>query len=211
MCDFSGKLIAWLDHELPAEEAADVERHLVICAECRSGVEAYKRVSGEFDAYCDAAMASNARRGALRWAAVASAAGAVAALVALFMAIPRTRVEPPESHAQQATVATSPAIVAAEVPDSVRPTIRRVQRRQAMAPVQIQDANAPPAQNQNAYLPPDGPMIRIAIPADEMFPPGAVPEGMHFVADLTIAADGSAEGLRLRPRLAGFERRTTQP
>jgi hypothetical protein len=54
-------------------------------------------------------------------------------------------------------------------------------------------------------------MIQIAIPADEMFPPGAVPEGMHFVADVTIAADGSAEQLRLRPRLAGFERRTTQP
>jgi hypothetical protein len=54
-------------------------------------------------------------------------------------------------------------------------------------------------------------MIQIAIPADEMFPPGAVPEGMHFVADLTIAADGSAERLRLRPRLAGFERRTTLP
>ena len=53
--------------------------------------------------------------------------------------------------------------------------------------------------------------IQIAIPADEMFPPGAVPEGIHFVADLTIAPDGSAERLQLRPRLAGFERRTTQP
>ena len=28
MCDFSGKLIAWLDRELPASEAADVERHV---------------------------------------------------------------------------------------------------------------------------------------------------------------------------------------
>lgn len=211
MCEFSGKLIAWLDHELPAEEAVEVGRHLAICAECRSGVEAYKRVSGEFDAFCDAAMASNARRGAPRWAAVASAAGAVAALVALLLAIPRTRVEPPALHSRQAAVATSPAVVAAEVPASVRPAIRRVHRRQAIAPVQIQDANAKPAQYQNAYLPPDGPMIQIAIPADEMFPPGAVPEGMHFVADLTIAADGSAERLRLRPRLAGFERRTTLP
>ena len=87
MCDFSGKLIAWLDRELPAEEAAEVERHLAGCSECRSGVDAYKRVSGEFDAYCDAAMASNARRGTPRWVPVASAAGAVAALVALFLAI----------------------------------------------------------------------------------------------------------------------------
>ena len=180
-------------------------------AECRSGVDAYKRVSGEFDAYCDAAIASSVRRGVPRWAPVVSAAGAVAALVALFLAMPRTRVEPPAFHAQQAEVAASPAIVAAAAPASVSPTIQRVHRRQVIAPAQIQNANAAPVQNQNAYFLPDEPMIQIAIPADEMFPPGAVPEGMHFVADLTIAADGSAERLRLRPRLTGFERRTTQP
>jgi hypothetical protein len=55
------------------------------------------------------------------------------------------------------------------------------------------------------------PAIEIAFPADEMFAPGAVPDGIQFVADVTIAPDGSAERLRLRPRLAGFERRTTQP
>ena len=92
MCDFSGKLIAWLDRELPAEEAADVERHLEDCSECRASVDAYKKVSGEFDAYCDAAMASSARRGAPRWAPVAVAAGA-AALVALFLVMPRTRTQ----------------------------------------------------------------------------------------------------------------------
>ena len=32
MCEFSGKLIAWLDRELPASEAADVERHVrIVC------------------------------------------------------------------------------------------------------------------------------------------------------------------------------------
>jgi hypothetical protein len=77
--------------------------------------------------------------------------------------------------------------------------------------VSIPSEKSPIAQNQNSYTLPDEPVIQIAIPADEMFPPGAVPEGMHFVADLTIAADGSAERLRLRPRLSGFERSTTQP
>ncbi len=210
MCDFSGKLIAWLDHELPAEEAAEVERHLEGCSECRSGVDAYKRVTGEFDAYCDAAIASTVRRGAPRWAPVASAAGAVAALAALFLAMPRTRLEPPAFHPPQTEVAVSPAVVAPAVPASVS-SIQRVHRRQAATPASIRDANSAPVQNQNAYFLPDEPMIQIAIPADEMFPPGAVPEGIHFVADLTIAADGSAERLRLRPRLAGFERRTTQP
>jgi hypothetical protein len=210
MCDFSGKLIAWLDHELPAEKAAEVERHLADCSECRSGVDAYKRVSGEFDAYCDAAIASNARRGVPRWAPVVLGAGAAAALVALFLAMPQTRVESPAFHRPQTVVAASPVIVTNGLAVSISPA-QRVHRRRAVAPASIQIGSSASVQNQNAYLQPDEPMIQIAIPADEMFPPGAVPEGMHFVADVTIAADGSAERLRLRPRLAGFERRTTQP
>jgi anti-sigma factor RsiW len=211
MCEFSGKLISWLDRELPAEEAAELERHLEDCSECRSGVDAYKRVSAEFDAYCDAAMELNSRRGAPRWTSVAAAAGAVAALVALFLVLPRTHIEQPAFHPPRISVADSPAIVASTVPASVSPAIQRVHRRQAVATAQTQNASSAPVQNQNAYLLPDEPMIQIAIPADEMFPPGAVPEGIHFVADLTIAADGSAERLSLRPRLAAFERRTTLP
>ena len=210
MCDFSGKLIAWLDHELPAEEATVVERHLQDCSECRSSVDAYKKVSGEFDAYCDAAIASSVRRGVPTWAPITAAAGAAAAFVALFLVIPRTRVELPAFHLPQAAVAASPAVVAAAVPASVS-SIQKIHRRRTVKSASTRNANAAPAQSQNAYLPPDEPMIQIDIPADEIYPPGAVPEGMHFVADLTIAADGSAEGLRLRPRFAGFERRTIHP
>jgi Putative zinc-finger len=210
MCDFLGKLIAWLDHELPPEEAAEVERHLTSCCECRSGVDAYKRVSGEFDAYCDAAIASRVRREVPRWAPVVLGAGAAAALVALFLAIPRTRVDSPAFHRPQTVVAASPVLVRNVLPASVSPA-QRVHRRRAVTPASIRNANAASVPNQDANVLPDEPMIQIAIPADEMFPPGAVPEGMHFVADLSIAADGSAERLRLRPRLAGFERRTRQP
>jgi anti-sigma factor RsiW len=210
MCEFSGKLIAWLDHELPPEEAAEVEAHLADCSECRSGVDAYKRVSGEFDAYCDAAIASSVRREVPRWAPVVLGAGAAAALVALFLAMPRMRVEPPTFHRPQTVVAASSVIVTNVLPASVTPA-QKVHRRRAVTPASIRNANAAPVQSQDANVLPDEPMIQIAIPADEMFPPGAVPEGMHFVADVTIAADGSAERLRLRPRLAGFERSTTQP
>jgi Putative zinc-finger len=48
------------------------------------------------------------------------------------------------------------------------------------------------------------PAIQIAIPAEAMFPPGAVPEGVNFTADLTISADGSAQGLVLEPRVIGL-------
>ena len=43
------------------------------------------------------------------------------------------------------------------------------------------------------------PAIQIAIPAEAMFPPGAVPDGVNFTADLTISTDGSAQGLVLEP------------
>jgi hypothetical protein len=210
MCKYSGKLIAFLDHELPAQEAVEMELHLEGCSECRGQVGAYNRVSREIDAYCDEAVASNAQRVVPRWVPAVAVAGAVAALVALFLALPRTRVEPPAFHTPEVAIKASPAVVAKVTPANIGPT-QRVRRPHAVAPAQVQNDNSAFAQNQNSYILPDEPVIQIAIPADEMFPPGAVPEGMHFVADLTIAADGSAERLRLRPRLAGFERSTTQP
>lgn len=58
---------------------------------------------------------------------------------------------------------------------------------------------------------PGEPTIEIAIPSEAMFPPGAVPEGMSFVADVTFGMDGSAERVRLQPRLQEFERRANRP
>ena len=43
------------------------------------------------------------------------------------------------------------------------------------------------------------PGIQIAIPADSMFPPGAVPEGVAYIANVSFAADGSLQGFRLQP------------
>ena len=43
-----------------------------------------------------------------------------------------------------------------------------------------------------------GPAIQISIPGDAMFPPGAVPEGISFVAELSVAADGSPERIDLQ-------------
>jgi hypothetical protein len=187
-----------------------VERHLEACSEGRIEVDAYKRVSGEFDAYCDEAMTSNVRHGDPRWVPVVSAVGAVAAVVALFFVWPRTPVQPPAFLSSKVVVSVSAADTTEGLPARVR-SIQKIHRRQVVTPVQIHNTIVPTVQNQDAYIPTNEPMIQIAIPADEMFPPGAVPEGIHFTADLTIAADGSAERLRLSPRLAVFERRTTLP
>jgi hypothetical protein len=66
-------------------------------------------------------------------------------------------------------------------------------------------------QNEDTNLPVSEPAVEIAIPADAIFPPGAVPEGVGFTADVTIAPDGSARQVRLRPQLTEFERRPTRP
>lgn len=195
MCEFSGKLIAWFDRELPAGEAADVERHVRVCTECRSQLGAYERVSDAFEAYCDAAMTSKIRRRPTRWVLAVSGAAAVAA--AFFLALPHARLQPPRAPAQ-AAAASQLLFLETERPRAVPAKsavlIEKVHRQQLVAP-------APPQEvmRQNATWLPAEPAIQIAIPAEAMFPPGAVPEGVSFTADLTIAADGSAQRLRLRP------------
>ncbi len=141
--------------------------------------------------YCDAAVASSGTRGTFRWAPVATAAAAVVALGVLFLVMPRTHVEPAVFTAPESVAAASPAALAPAVPGALS-SMPRTHRRQTAASIASRNASAAPAVNQNVGSQnvgslPDQPMIQIAIPADEMFPPGAVPEGMHFVADLTIA------------------------
>lgn len=211
MCECSGKLIAWLDGELPAEEAAKLDRHLEGCRECRGRVDTYKRVSAEFDACCEGMMASGAKLRANPWTAGTAAAGAVATLVALFFVWPNAPAEPPAIHfpATDEAAAVSPAPAKSVPPMPVRPA-RRISRPQIDRPAQVQDTDFARAQSRSDDSVPDGPVIQITIPADEMFPPGAFPQGTRFVANVTLAADGSAERMSLRPRLAGFERRTGQ-
>jgi len=97
MCDLEAKLTAWLDGELASGEAADVERHVQCCVQCRDRVEAYRQVSAAFEGYCDAysegVLAPQHRRKASRPTMAISAAAALAAAVAaLFLIAPRPRV-----------------------------------------------------------------------------------------------------------------------
>src|SRR5208337_2858762 len=70
MCDVQGKLIAWLDLELPTAEANEVERHIEQCRECQRWVATYGHVSETFDAYCDAVMVAKEPRRVSRWVPV---------------------------------------------------------------------------------------------------------------------------------------------
>lgn len=195
MCEYSQKLIPWIDCELADDETPEIQRHIEDCVECRSQLANYERVSGTFDAYCDAVMAVNSRRKHPSWLpALSAAAAAISATLMLF--ILHTRLAPPALPPAVAADAP-PALILEKTPVASKP----LHHRPTSAPVHVQSANWLPAE----------PAIQIAIPAESMFPPGAVPEGVNFTADVSFGPDGSAEQLGLRPRLIGFERSITQP
>jgi hypothetical protein len=215
MCEFSKKLISLLDRELTAEEAVKMELHLETCDECREQIGVFAKVSREVDTYCHEALALNARRATPAWASLTIAAGVVTAVIVLFLAWPRSRVTP-STQLPPVAAANSLAVDGNRLPVSASQVhVHQFHRRHAVTEglrlAQVQRKDATPAQRMVTYDNSEEPMIQIAIPADEIFPPGAVPEGVNFIADMTISANGTAESMRLRPMLAGFERRTTRP
>jgi anti-sigma factor RsiW len=218
MCDFAEKLMAWLDQELADDDAATVERHLHGCPEGRDRVEAYRRVSGAFDrycdAYCDAVTASKPGRRLTRPVPTISGGVAVAAAVAMFfLLLPRWRVHPaaPGAAPIPTVIDVAKALPLAHeaqpAPAEIRP-VAQAKRRKGAEHVRQAAAQR---QSEETSLLASEPAVEIAIPADAFFPPGAVPEGVGFTADVTIAPDGSAQQVRLRPQLTGFEGRATRP
>jgi hypothetical protein len=194
MCDYSAKLIAWLDHELDADLMAEVQRHLRDCIECRTQLAKFELVSKSFDSCCDAVLAAKVRKRP-RWVPVLSAAAAVALAVTLALGFLRPRVQP---------LAPAPLVVATRpvvFPEPTPPPSKAVRRKRMDSRAPVQTANWLPAE----------PTIQVTIPPESMFPPGAVPEGVNFIADVSFGPDGSAQQICLRPRLIGFERRTIQP
>jgi len=128
-------------------------------------------------------MAAKATGRVPRWVPVLAAA-LVAASVML-VAFLRTRVEPPLIVAPRVTSASvpNPMTPPAAEPARRKATIRRHHVAPRVQPQEVQQMDA---------------AIEIAIPAEAMFPPGAVPNGINFIAELRIAPDGSVKQVRLR-------------
>jgi hypothetical protein len=225
MCDYSGRLVAWLDREMQADEASEMERHVAACAECRDCAAELDRVSGAFEDYCEALAQTKEEHKAIRVAPVFWAAAAVIVLAVIF-AYPRGHVASPIQQPSVTAVAktdSSPSLTlkaAENVPAPSKVDYHAARRHAAdragqgaasPRPCSGQGCAATKVQGQSANWVAEEPAIQIAIPAEAMFPPGAVPEGVNFAADVSIGADGRVEQLRLRPRPARFERRTDQP
>ena len=228
MCEFSRKLIAWLDRELAVDEALEVELHLGACTECQRELRTYERLSSALDAYCDAAMETNAQGSEPSWKPALLGAGAVAAVLALLLASPHGRkAQSPTSATIAAVAPASASRVIAETPraalnsliarprrrardlSSARTNGKRdfsakdtprfsesVHRERNDSALNALNVRATPAAAgwQSAE-----PAIQITIPAEAVLPPGAAPEGVSFVAEVSIAPDGSAHQIFLRP------------
>jgi anti-sigma factor RsiW len=182
MCDAQTKLLAWLDNELPPEEAGDVERHVADCQECRRRLGAYQQVSETFEVYCDAVLAAKTDKTSSRWAPVL--AGAMVAAAVFLLTFPPARVTPPSIAAPTKAAASVP-LPAPATPEPVRGMTSHKRR------------SAPPAQRKPSWQPTET-AVEIAIPAEAVLPPGAMPEGTSFIAELSIAPDGSVKQVRLR-------------
>ena len=195
-CGCSEKLVVWLDGELSTDEAAYLEQHLGACVECHTKLDAYKEVSVAVQSYCGAVATLGTHRAApLRVLPYVGAAAAAAAL-SFFLLQPRPHIVAPAVQPAPAT----PSVVA--IPDAKpaslapSPHIKPVRVRHSAEPLQGLQTNSPTAES----------AVQIAIPAEALFPPGAFPQGVAFVADLSIAPDGSPQRLHLEPQLIQFER-----
>jgi hypothetical protein len=183
MCEFSSKLIGWIDHELPDAEASAMDHHVAVCRECREQAGAFREVSHAFAVYARAVPSVPARSPGA-WLLVPSAIATAA--LAVFLLLPG-RFPNTQPNIQRQVEAQSPLPVI--VPGKATQTVATVLRPRVRRRVQTQAAAWQPAEQ----------TIEIIIPADALFPPGAFPEGVGFVADLRLAADGSPGALALRP------------
>jgi hypothetical protein len=152
-----------MDRELAEAEAANVERHVRQCTECRRAVVSYRDISGAFlDCYVGAMPAQRTRIPWI-WAGVAGAAAA-AILLAAVLARPGPERLPTLPPAMRA-----PAIAFEKTP--TRMVVIRARRQPRPKPIRTQWIAAEPT-------------VEIALPADALFPPGAVPAGFSFIADV---------------------------
>jgi hypothetical protein len=183
MCDAQAKLIAWLDRELSPDELVDLDHHIKGCQDCRGRLAAYRQVTETFAVYCDAVVAAKTRRRVGRWVPVL--ASTVVAAAVILLTFPQKRVEPPPVLTAKVAAASVPVPTPHAAEFAPRKTIHK---RHAVPPVQEQTVKWQPTET----------AVQIAIPAEAMFPPGAMPNGMNFIAELSIAADGSVKQVRLR-------------
>jgi hypothetical protein len=228
MDDSCVRLVAWIDGELEPNEAALVELHLEGCRECQSKLAAYRQASVTFAAACDRAASATVGVPAPDIPRAVYAAGLAAAVALVLLLLSEhglPRIAPTQEQLRRTVNTTSGPIEDLQsdgdespansvIGDSAGRNVRY--REQAQRPANRRlEATAPLMASQAERVPPDSyvlqPGIEITIPPDALFPPGAVPDGVSFVAHVTLGPDGSAERMSFQPRVVEFEGRANRP
>ena len=186
MTESHPNLVAWFDGELSTDEAAAVARHLECCAACSRQCGVIRGASADLQLYCDATFtAACSRRKVFRRVPVLAALAAFAA-VAILLALPGKRsVTGLPVPLPVAEVAPAPTGPLAPQP----PVAHKLARRNRTAAATPKPASSWPATDS---------AVEIAIPADAVFAPGALPEGTRLFAEMRIGPDGSLREIRLR-------------
>jgi len=196
MCDFKGNLVAWLDGELSPSDAAAVDQHVRSCTDCRGQVSRFEQMSRDFATFYAGALAqpnslpAKGSHRTLPWVSLAMAVAAMI-LITIWLAPLPDRRSPGAPQAAKAELPAAQSEPIAKLQPAAVPArhVRAVaKRRPALQTArQAHDRDLIMAQ----------PTVRIAIPADALYPPGAVPQGMAYFANVSLAADGSVQAFRL--------------
>ena len=202
MCEYSKRLIAWMDGELSESEAVEVEQHVRACPACGKCFSACEEICHEFAAYYAAFTQTRPivrSRKVFRWVPVAAAVGAFAAMLAIAF-MPRSTKQVPEV---QQVVAASSLVVTAPVAETSAPASRSAPEdhyppyRQQKAITVGRPSRTTKLESTSADWAMAEPAIQIVIPAAAMFPPGAVPEGVTYIANVSLGVNGSVQGIQL--------------
>src|ERR1700688_2280198 len=123
MCDYSGRLVAWLDREMQADEASEIERHVAGCAECRNCAADLDIMSGAFEDYCEALAQTKEERKAIRVVPIFWAAAAAIVLAVMF-AYSRGQVASPMQQPSMTVVrkTDSPPSLTVKAAENARPS-----------------------------------------------------------------------------------------
>ena len=108
MCEYSKRLVTWMDGELSESEAAEVEQHVRACPACRQCVSACEEICREFAAYYAAFTQTRpvARRQKVSgWVPIAASMVAVAAMLAIAF-VPRLAKQVPTVQMEAAIPST---------------------------------------------------------------------------------------------------------
>ena len=203
MCEYSKRLIAWMDGELAKSEAAEVEQHVRACPACGKCVSACEEICREFAAYYAAFTQTRPvaqRQRVSSWVPTAASVAVVAAMLMIAF-ITRSAKQVPtiqQAAAIPSTVETSP--IADAVPASPPAAENHYPLYRQQKPIRVGQARrTTKPESAKAQWAMIEPAIQIAIPAEAMFPPGAVPEGVTYIANVSLGPYGLVQGIRLQP------------